>query len=101
MTFQEFFNERPELLTKLKNCKSEEEFAELAEQNGIKFGNNKLNEVYNFICGENQNSMGISDNVLSEVAGGQSNSSVTSLNVGDKEINLITWSVKSGGLYEW
>lgn len=90
MTIQEFFKERPELLEELKKCKSEEEFTELAEKNGIKFGNDRLNEVYNFVCSKNQGLQEISDSELDEVAGGRVNLSVTPLNFGDKEINLIT-----------
>ncbi|MDQ5983687.1 MAG: hypothetical protein RUMPE_00713 [Eubacteriales bacterium SKADARSKE-1] len=89
MTIQEFFKKRPELLESLKRCKSEDEFSEMAEKNGIKFGNDRLNDVYNFVHSANQDSQEISDNALNAVAGGNENLSVKSLNFGDKEINLI------------
>lgn len=90
MTIKDFFDERPELLEKLKKCNSEKEFSELAEKNGIKFGNNKLNDFYNFVFNKGQSSKEVSDNELDAVSGGQGNFSVSQINLGDKKINLIT-----------
>ena len=62
-----FIAKNPELFNKAQECKSLDEFLNLAKENNIEFEDISLEEAYNFLNGKQE----ISDDLLDNVAGGK------------------------------
>ena len=67
MKSNEFIEKNPELFNKAQNCKSLDEFLNLAKENNIEFEDINLEEAYNLLNGKQE----INDDLLDNVAGGK------------------------------
>ena len=65
MTLKEYFEKNPELLDQFKKCTNEDEFMQVAKENNISFGRDRLKEVYNYVKGGE-----ISEDILEKASGG-------------------------------
>ena len=68
MKSNEFIEKNPELFKEAQNCKSLDEFLNLAKENNIKFDDISLEEAYALLNGQQE----INDDMLDNVAGGKS-----------------------------
>ena len=72
MNLKEYFEKNPGLLSQFKKCTSKDEFMNVAQANNIRFGGNKLNEVYEYILSMENDSKTLSEDSLEKAAGGTS-----------------------------
>ena len=72
MNLKEYFEKNPGLLSQFKKCTSKDEFMNVAQANNIRFGGNKLNEVYEYILSTKNDGEALSEDALEKAAGGTS-----------------------------
>ena len=73
MKSNEFIEKNPKLFKEAQNCKSLDEFLNLAKKNNIKFDDISLEEAYSLLNGQQE----INDDMLDNVAGGRVKRKVT------------------------
>ncbi len=101
MNLKEFFDKNPGLLTQFKKCTNKDDFMSVAQENNIRFGAGKLDEVYAYVLsasGKNDSSE-IDDDALSMASGGAregiptseigNNTSIAELELGGTSVTLI------------
>lgn len=88
MTLQEFLKSHPKFVEMAKKCKSESEFADLAEKNGLRFSKDTLSQTYRVLC--QQETGELSDDALKSVAGGVASLNVLPITLGDAHVNIVT-----------
>ena len=73
MNLKEYFEKNPGLLSQFKKCASKDEFMNVAQANNIRFGGDKLDEVYEYILStEKENKNALSEEALEKASGGTS-----------------------------
>ncbi len=80
MTFQEFIEKKPNFIKEAKKCTSEEEFTNVAEAYGVKFGKDSFDKAYEIIVG-GKGKTKLSEDALDSVSGG-TNIEVTQVDLG-------------------
>ena len=102
MKSNEFIEKNPELFKKAQECKSLDEFLNLAKENNSEFEDISLEEAYNLLNGKQE----ISDDLLDNVAGGKKKKSGGSTPVGyptekyTSSVGLSKGDLKPEAFYE-